>query len=179
MERAVSLPDVSVVVDRAVPGDAPAILALHRRVLEEGEWFITEPDEFPEGVESKVGAIREAARSPNGVLLVARRGHALVGWVQVVGGGRRRTRHVGRIEMMVDGRHRGAGVGTALMQAVVDWATHHPIVRKLSLNVFAHNARAIALYRKFGFEEEGRRDGEYLFADGTFRADLLMARRVP
>lgn len=165
-------------VEPAVPGDAPAILALHRRVLQEGEWFITEPDEFPEGVESKVSVIREAARSENGVLLVARRAHALVGWAQVVGGGRRRTRHVGRLEMMVDARARGEGVGSALLAAVVAWAEKNPVVHKLSLNVFAHNARAVALYRKFGFREEGRREREYRFADGSWRDDLLMARWV-
>ncbi|MFN7144018.1 MAG: GNAT family N-acetyltransferase [Myxococcota bacterium] len=165
-------------VDVAVPGDAPAILGVHRRVLAEGEYFITEPDEFPEGVESKVAAIREAARAENGVLLVARQKIAVVGWAQVVGGGRRRTRHVGRLEMMVDARARGVGVGKALMGSVVAWAERNPVIHKLSLNVFAHNTRAIALYRQFGFVEEGRREREYHFADGSWRDDLLMCRWV-
>lgn len=169
---------VSVSVEPAVPGDAPAILALHRRVLAEGEWFITEPDEFPEGVDAKVAVIRDAARSENGVLLVARHEHALVGWAQVVGGGRRRTRHVGRIEMMVDARVRGAGVGSALLTAIIQWAERSGTIQKLSLNAFAHNVRALALYRKFGFEEEGRRTREYRFADGTWRDDVLMFRFV-
>ncbi|MFZ5480973.1 MAG: GNAT family N-acetyltransferase [Myxococcota bacterium] len=173
MESAVPTQDVT--IERAVPADAPAILALHRRVLEEGEWFITEPDELHEGVESKVAAIRDAQRTQHSAFFVARRQHLLVGWVHAVGGGRRRTRHVARVEMMVDDRHRGIGVGTALMRAVVAWAHQSSVVRKLSLNVFAHNTRAIALYRKFGFEEEGRREREYVFADGSFRADVLMA----
>lgn len=162
----------------AVPGDAAAILGLHRRVLEESEWFITEPSEFPEGVESKIAAIREAARSVNGLFLIARHNLLVVGWLQVIGGARRRTRHVGRLEMMVDGRHRGLGVGSALMAEAVRWASVNPVIHKLSLNVFAHNARALALYVKFGFFEEGRREREYLFADGTWRADVLMARWV-
>lgn len=147
-------------------------------MLGEGEWFITEPDEFPEGVDTKVAVIRDAARSANGVFLVARQDHVLVGWAQVVGGGRRRTRHVGRLEMMVDARVRGVGVGTALLGAVVAWAERSPIVHKLSLNAFAHNTRALGLYRKFGFQEEGRRVREYQFADGSWRDDVLMYRWV-
>jgi RimJ/RimL family protein N-acetyltransferase len=51
---------------------------------------------------------------------------------------------------------RGRGVGSALLAAAVDWAREQGL-HKLSLSVFPHNEAAIALYRKFGFVEEGRR----------------------
>jgi ribosomal protein S18 acetylase RimI-like enzyme len=51
---------------------------------------------------------------------------------------------------------RGRGVGSALLAAAVDRAREQGL-HKLSLSVFPHNEAAIALYRKFGFVEEGRR----------------------
>lgn len=162
-----------------MPGDAPDVLAIHRRVLAEGEYFITEPDEFVEGLDAKVLAIREAVRGSSNLFLVARFGAVVAGWAQVVVAPRRRVRHVGRIELMVDARWRGKGVGDALLAEVVRWGEAHPVIEKLSLSVFAHNTRAVALYQRHGFVEEGRREGEYLFPDGSRRADLLMARRVP
>lgn len=168
----------AIVVERAVPGDAPEILAIHRRTLEEGDWFITEPDELTEGIDAKVTAIRDAARGDGSLLVVARAGHRVVGWAQVVTAPRRRVRHVGRLEVMVDARWRGRGVGDALLVAVIGWAEAHPVLAKLALTVFAHNDRAIALYRRHAFFEEGRREREYLFPDGSWRADLLMARWV-
>ncbi len=51
---------------------------------------------------------------------------------------------------------RGRGVGSALMSAAIDWARERGL-HKLSLSVWPHNAAAIALYRKYGFVEEGRR----------------------
>ena len=39
-------------------------------------------------------------------------------------------------------------------------------LHKLSLGVFTHNAAGIALYRKFGFVEEGRRVKQYRRASG-------------
>ncbi len=58
--------------------------------------------------------------------------------------------------MMVAADRRGRGVGTALMVAAIDWARAQGL-HKLALSVFPHNDAAVALYRKFGFVEEGRR----------------------
>lgn len=63
---------------------------------------------------------------------------------------------VGEIGMMVATEWRGRGVGAALMVAAIDWARGHGL-HKLALSVFPHNEAAIALYKKFGFVEEGRR----------------------
>ena len=73
---------------------------------------------------------------------------------------------------------RGKGIGRALMTACLEWAEDNAQIAKIGLNVFTDNERAIDLYRRFGFEEEGRRLREYRMADGTWRDDLLMYRFV-
>lgn len=60
------------------------------------------------------------------------------------------------IGMYVARDWRGRGVGSALMEAAFGWSRARGL-HKLTLSVFPHNAAAIALYRKFGFVEEGRR----------------------
>ena len=67
--------------------------------------------------------------------------------------------------MAVAREWRGRGVGSALLAAAIEWAREHGL-HKLCLGVFAHNAAAIALYRKFGFVEEGRRVKQYRRASG-------------
>jgi ribosomal protein S18 acetylase RimI-like enzyme len=62
----------------------------------------------------------------------------------------------GEIGMAVAREWRGRGVGSALMVAAIEWARQRGL-HKLSLSVWPHNAAAIALYRKYGFVEEGRR----------------------
>jgi RimJ/RimL family protein N-acetyltransferase len=66
----------------------------------------------------------------------------------------------GEIGMMVAKDWRGQGVGTALMGAAIAWSRERGL-HKLSLDVFPHNEAAIALYRKLGFVEEGRRVKQY------------------
>jgi putative acetyltransferase len=63
-------------------------------------------------------------------------------------------RGYGEIGMMVAADWRRRGVGSALMAAAIAWAREHQL-HKLSLGVFPHNVAALALYRKFGFVQEG------------------------
>lgn len=60
----------------------------------------------------------------------------------------------GEIAMAVARDWRGRGVGSALLAAAIEWSRERGL-HKLILDVFPHNAAAIALYRKFGFIEEG------------------------
>lgn len=156
--------------------DAAAIQRLHRAVLDERHFFITEPHEFRDSVDDKVRLIRELERSPNSLFLVARRGRVLLGFLTVRGGVLNRMRHTGKLEIMVAQDARGQGVGRALMEATLRWAEANPEVIKLGLAVFADNKRAIDLYRAYGFREEGRRTSEYRLEDGRYVDDVLMYR---
>src|SRR3989475_10555863 len=112
-------------------------------VAEERDGIATEP---PVDVEA-----RAASWTLDGVF-VAVAGAEIVGSVHVD-----RSRHgFGEIGMAVAREWRGRGVGSALLAAAIEWARENGL-HKLSLGVFAHNAAAIALYRKLGFVEEGRR----------------------
>jgi len=68
---------------------------------------------------------------------------------------------------------RGRGVGSALVAAAIEKARAEGL-HKLSLEVFPHNDAAIALYRKFGFVEEGRRVKHYRRASGELWDSVVM-----
>ena len=166
-------------VEPARAQDALPTLALHRDVLAEDRFFVTRPDELACTLEQREHEIAVLGAAPNACFLVARLPDVRVaGFLVVNGGALARTRHVGRIELMIGAAYRRRGVGRALLDTAVGWASRTGVVSKLSLVVLADNAPAIALYRAVGFVEEGRRTGEYREEDGTLRDDLLMARQV-
>ena len=68
---------------------------------------------------------------------------------------------------------RGRGVGSALLAAAIDKARGEGL-HKLWLEVFPHNHAAIALYCKFGFVEEGRREKHYRRASGELWDSIVM-----
>jgi len=88
-----------------------------------------------------------------------------------------RMRHVASISMAVRDDWQGKGVGTVLMQAVLDLADNWLKLTRIELRVYTDNTPAIALYEKFGFEIEGThrrmafRNGEYV--DGYSMARVV------
>ena len=132
--------------------DRRALAILFAAVAEERDGIATEP---PVDVDA-----RAASWSLDGDLVAVAEGR-IVGSIHVMA-----SRHgYGEIGMAVAREWRGRGVGSALLTAAIDWARDRGL-HKLSLSVFPHNAAAIALYRKFGFVEEGRRVRHYRRTSG-------------
>jgi putative acetyltransferase len=89
-----------------------------------------------------------------------------------------RRRHAAMIGLSVVADAQRQGVGTALMRALCDYADRWMGVLRIELTVYTDNAAAIALYRKFGFEMEGRHRG-YALRDGRYVDAFSMARLHP
>ena len=89
-----------------------------------------------------------------------------------------RRRHAAMLGIAVAPEAQGQGVGTALMQAMCDYTDRWLGLLRLELTVYVDNARAITLYRKFGFEIEGRFRG-YAMRDGQLVDAFPMARIHP
>jgi L-phenylalanine/L-methionine N-acetyltransferase len=89
-----------------------------------------------------------------------------------------RRQHAASLGLVVDEPLRGRGVGRSLIAAVVDSADRWTGVLRIELTVFTDNARAIALYRHFGFEIEGTLRA-YALHDGIYADALTMARLHP
>jgi putative acetyltransferase len=113
------------------------------------------------------------------LLLVAERDGGIVGSAGMhAAGPALRRRHVVMIGLSVVAAAQRQGVGTALMQALCDYADRWLGVMRIELTVYVDNDAAIALYRKFGFEMEGRHRA-YALRDGHYVDAFAMARLHP
>src|SRR5262245_47247267 len=101
----------------------------------------------------------------------------VVGWAHFTQYEGRRS-HVGSLGMAVHDAFAGRGAGRALLAAILEKADRWLNLKRVELAVYVDNARAIALYERFGFEREGllRR---YAFRDGDYADALSMARLRP
>jgi putative acetyltransferase len=110
--------------------------------------------------------------------LVAERDGLVVGSAGLHPAPQLRRRHAAMLGISVASTAQGQGVGSALMQALCDYADGWAQLLRLELTVFVDNARAIALYRRFGFEHEGTLRG-YALRDGVYVDVHTMARLHP
>lgn len=107
--------------------------------------------------------------------LVAVVGDRVVGSISITTYQRARRRHVGGIGMGVHDDWQSQGVGTALMEAIIDLAENWLNISRIELEVFTDNERAIRLYERFGFEREGTMR-QHAFRDGKYVDTYMMAR---
>ena len=156
------MPVAQFVVRPASAGDARAMSEIFATVAEEHEGIATES---PVDVDERAALFaRSAAES-----IVAVADGRIVGMLHV-----EVSRFgFGELGMLVDRGWRGRGVGSALLREAISRAREEGL-HKLCLEVFAHNTAAIALYRRCGFAEEGRRMQQYRRASGELWDSIMM-----
>ncbi|MCL2408149.1 MAG: GNAT family N-acetyltransferase [Oscillospiraceae bacterium] len=86
-----------------------------------------------------------------------------------------RQRHSAGIGMAVHTNFQGMGIGTKLMQTLLDIADNWLMLVRVELTVYVDNEKAIALYKKFGFSVEGTMKKASI-RNGTYMDELMMAR---
>ncbi len=114
----------------------------------------------------KVASFQRELISKNGPVYYALSGDKVVGWCDVFPEENPRQNHRGGLGMGILPEFRGQGIGSQLLQKVIEHAKNFGL-EKIELNVYSSNVSAIGLYKKFGFDQEGlikkyrKLDGQY------------------
>jgi RimJ/RimL family protein N-acetyltransferase len=146
-------------------------------VARERKWLMTLQAHPPE----EVRKFWEETIADDGPAFFAIDQMQVVGWIDIKPHPEEGIRHRGRLGMGVRCDYRGQGIGTKLMEAALAKAKQCGLIR-IELTVYASNPVAYAMYRNFGFVEEGRMiKGRYL--DGRFddviQMGLIFPENVP
>lgn len=132
--------------------DARSFLKFWTQIVEEGRYVRSERVSHPLRV---YRARFRHAWTDHEAQIVAVAGDRIVGHIYIQREQHPVTRHVATLGIAVAAEVRGKGVGSALLADAIGWARSVG-VEKIVLSVYPHNTAAIALYRKFGFVDEGR-----------------------
>ena len=113
--------------------------------------------------------------------LVVREGNTILAWVALSPFSTRCVYSgVAEFSLYVAAKHRGKGIGSALLEAVIN-STEKAGLWTLQGGIFPENTPSLRLVKKHGFKEIGRREriGKMTLGDlaGTWRDVVLVERR--
>jgi phosphinothricin acetyltransferase len=108
--------------------------------------------------------------------LVMREGEGVSGWAALSPVSKREVyRGVAEVTVYVAEAARGQGIGRALLEALIDESERNG-VWTLQASIFPENTASVALHRRCGFREVGRRERIAQLL-GVWRDTLLFERR--
>lgn len=158
--------------------DAHRTLAFFLAVAAETDQIATQPDEYGDDPQREVERIREHADDPCKLWLVAEHDAQIVATLRFRAESRRRLAHAGTFGVVVGSAWRGDGIGRAMIERLLEWASEHPAIEKVCLAVFSSNPLAIGLYERLGFVAEGRRMAQCKLGRGRYVDEIMMGRWV-
>jgi ribosomal protein S18 acetylase RimI-like enzyme len=151
--------------------DAPLVLSL-MRCAEGGLGRLPEEMDLPWIGEALAGALTD------GVAIGAWDGPRLIGMIKASRMPSVQFQHVlWDLTVAVAPESQGRGVGQSLFAELLASArTMTPTIERIELVVREGLTHAIRLYERLGFRQEGRFERRFRLSDGTYEADLPMAR---
>ena len=72
---------------------------------------------------------------------------------------------------------RNVGLGTQLLQFIIEWAKENEVLELIWLQVYTQNELALKVYRRVGFEENGVIKG-FFKQNNTYFDNLTMSLKV-
>ena len=163
-------------IRKALPSDAEKILEYCKLIGGESDNLTFGPEGVPFSVEAEKEYLETLLHSDRQLYLLAVESGKIVGSASFAGQVKPRLAHRGELSISVRKEMWGKHIGTRLMEKIIRFAKNIDGLEILSLEVRSDNARAIALYKKFGFETIGTFPGFMKINGQDISCDIMMLR---
>ena len=140
----------NVLIREALPGDGQALLDYVLTVAGETDNLSFAPDEFERSTEQQSNLLRTYNATVGNLYLLAVLQREIVGALSFSSGKRPRMRHQGSLGITVRKVYWGQGIGSSLLDSLIEWARNTDVIKKIDLRALTGNERAIGLYRSRG-----------------------------
>ncbi|MGM0419934.1 MAG: N-acetyltransferase family protein [Bacillota bacterium] len=170
-----NIKDGEIKIEPAAEDDAAELLEYLEQTHTETDYLLREPEELDMTVEDEKDFINNMNESDIKLFLVARKDDMIVGNIGFMGSPHKRYKHQGEFGLSVLQDYWGLGIGGCLLEALFSWAEQNEIIR-ISLRVDTENHRAINLYKKYDFVEEGVLEKKKRLAEDEFVDEMVMAK---
>lgn len=163
-----------VILREAKKENAQAMIDFYNLVGGETDFLSFGKNEFKMALKDYEKLIESTEAENNSIILVATIDDKIVSIASITSNQKARYKHVGTFGIVISEQFCGLGLGRKIMDYLIEWANSNGITKKISLVTREDNDRAIALYKKVGFEEEGILKKEN-YINGVYYNTVMMS----
>lgn len=157
--------------------DASGVIKYIQSVASESDYLTFGEGEFNPKVEDEARFIEDCRKLRNSLFLIAEHDDEIIACLTFTGGNRKRVSHFGEFGITVSKKYWGLGAGKIIINYLIKWAEESQIVKKINLKVRTDNFKAIRLYRKLGFVNEGT-ISRFFYHNNRFYDVYVMGREI-
>lgn len=159
------------------PEEAAEMLRYLDDTAAETPFLLRSPGEKSLTEEQETAYLQAGLADPDKYVIVCMVDGLLAGNCQISRRNKLKNRHRASIGIALRKDYWGLGIGTAMFEAMIAIAKEWDLMQ-LELEVVEGNDRAMALYRKMGFETTGFVPNAIQMPDGTFRKEFMMVKTL-
>ncbi len=167
----------AVKIRQAEISDAVNLLNTIKTYIPQSEYIPKLEQEIRLTIEQEKEWIKSFLEIDNSLLLIAEYENQIIGNIDLTGNHRKVMEHTAIIGMGMLKEWRNSGLGTALLNEIIKWAKHNPILELVWLQVYTENVLGLNLYKKMGFSENGIIK-DYFKHGETYFDNLTMTLKV-
>lgn len=135
--------------------DAKAMIDYLNIIGGESDFITFGKNEFPMSVEAEQDYIERVNNMNNSKNVLITIDNEIIGIASINSVEKERMKHNGTLGISLRKKYWGIGLGSEIMDYLINWAKSNKITKKINLLVREDNIRGVKLYEKFGFEKEG------------------------
>lgn len=156
--------------------DAQEIINVISTADRESLFLARNPGEFHPTLEKERSVIEKVLKNPDISWFVAEYEGRVVGQCSVgLVRSSQRYRHRAEVAFALMEKYCNIGIGGKMMEMCLAWCAENNVTQ-VELNVVSANARALSMYRNFGFEIVGTIPKALKYCDGTFADEYKMVK---
>lgn len=157
----------NLVIREALENDAAELLEFVNQVGGESDYLSFGAGEFNVSISDEQKFLNKCHSSKNQLFILGFIEDQIAATLHLAAGERPRIQHAGEFGMSVTKKYWSLGIGSYMIDVLINWAKETDMIKKINLRVRTDNTRAVHLYLRKGFKQEGLLRKE-VYLNGTY-----------
>lgn len=159
--------------------DAEKMIEYLKMTTDETHFMVRYAEEINFTIDKEIEVLKDNLNSNQNMMIAAFINNELAGSASInCAGNFIKLKHRAVFGISIKQKYWNNGIGNALIKEIIEQAKQIGY-EQIELGVFSDNEKAVALYRKHGFEVWGNTKNAFKLKDGTYRDEIIMGRMIP